>query len=268
MKQLITILFALLLGAQLTNAQPLKKIESFRDKVLPQYGTYFNQAQLTESGQLKLSAASGYIQSAANDKKTIMQNIASAWRDSLVLVQYGTKHELWRWNGTTGDTRLIDTWDMALPAVANMPEAKPQKMIMHPWFCYVGGQVSFDSQKYVNISLNTRLGFFLLKDRWDFATSISAGRAGSAEATSTGWSNLGVMSRVHFPLKKYNISPNIGGELTLASFGDTQPAFTPSLVLGVSWFVGIGRVDIGIKIGDITSASGGYSMYPGLKNVK
>jgi hypothetical protein len=76
------------------------------------------------------------------------------------------------------------------------------------------------------------------------------------------------MTRVHFPIKKYGISPNIGGELTLASFGETSPAFTPSLVLGLSWFVGFGRLDIGIKIGDITSGIGGYSMYPGLKTVK
>jgi len=267
MKQLLILLFAILLGTQQTFAQSSIKLESFRDKVLPQYNTYFNQAQLSENGQLNLTAVDKYILLPTDSKKGIMLNITNAWRDSLVIVHYGSKSELWGWNMNTG-ARLLDEWDMALPPAALMPAAKVPEMILHPWFLYLGGQIMFDSQKNVNISFNTRLGFFLLLNRWDLATTVSAGLSGNADAEATPWSNIGVMSRVHFPIKKYGISPNIGGELTLASFGSTQPAFTPSLVLGVSWFVGFGRLDIGIKIGDITSGTGGYSMYPGLKTVR
>ncbi|MFA5973834.1 MAG: hypothetical protein WC780_15900 [Lentimicrobiaceae bacterium] len=267
MKKLLILLFTILLGTQQTFAQSSIKLESFRDKVLPQYNTYFNQAQLSENGQLNLTAVDKYILLPADSKKGIMLNITNAWRDSLVIVHYGSKSELWGWNMSTG-ARLLDEWDMALPPAALMSAAKAPDMILHPWFLYLGGQIMFDSQKNVNIAFNTRLGFFLLLNRWDLATSVSAGLSGNADAAGTPYSNIGVMTRVHFPIKKYGISPNIGGELTLASFGDTSPAFTPSLVLGLSWFVGFGRLDIGIKIGDITSGTGGYSMYPGLKSLK
>jgi len=267
MKKLLILLFTILLGTQQTFAQSSIKLESFRDKVLPQYNTYFNQAQLSENGQLNLTAVDKYILLPADSKKGIMLNITNAWRDSLVIVHYGSKSELWGWNMRTG-ARLLDEWDMALPPAALIPAAKAPEMILHPWFLYLGGQIMFDSQKNVNIAFNTRLGFFLLLNRWDLATSVSAGLSGNADAAGTPYSNIGVMTRVHFPIKKYGISPNIGGELTLASFGDTSPAFTPSLVLGLSWFVGFGRLDIGIKIGDITSGTGGYSMYPGLKSLK
>lgn len=266
MKQLLTILFAILLGSLQTNAQDSKKVESFKVNVLPQYATYFNLAELTENGQLKLFAIDKYISLPVDGKKAVMLNITSAWRDSLVLVHYGAKRELWGWNSVTG-TRLLDEWDMtALPA-AYTPVKTPN-MVMHPWFFYLGGQLLFDSQKNINISANSRVGFFLLLNRWDLAATLSAGLSGNADASGTGWSNIGVMSRVHFPIKKFGISPNIGGELSLVSFGNTSPAFTPSLVLGVSWFVGFGRLDIGVKIGDITSGTGGYSMYPAMRKSK
>lgn len=267
MKQLQTLLVTILLGTQLAFAQSSVKLESFRDKVLPQYSTFFNQALLTENGRLNLTAVDKYILLPADSKKGVMLNITNAWRDSLVVVHYGSKSELWGWNTSTG-ARLLDEWDSALPPAAYLPAAKAPDMILHPWFVYLGGQLMFDSQKNINISLNTRLGFFLLLNRWDLATTLSAGLSGNADAAGTPYSNIGVMSRVHFPIKKSGISPNIGGEISLASFGDTQPAFTPSLVLGISWFVGFGRLDIGIKIGDITSGTGGYSMYPGMKRMK
>jgi hypothetical protein len=267
MKQLLTILFAILLGSQWTYAQDSKKAESFRANVLPLYATYFNQAELTENGQLKLSAIEKYISLPADGKKAVMLNITAAWRDSLVLVHYGSKRELWGWNIVTG-TRLLDEWDMAMLPAAYIPMAKTPNVVMHPWFFYLGGQLLFDSQKNINISANSRVGFFLLLNRWDLAATLSTGLSGNADATGTGWSNIGVMSRVHFPIKKFGISPNIGGELSLVSFGNTSPAFTPSLVLGVSWFVGFGRLDIGVKIGDITSGTGGYSMYPAMRKSK
>jgi len=264
MKQLITILFVVLLGSQQTYAQAANKLDSFRTGILPKYSLYFNQADLTDNGQLNLSAAEKYILLASDEKKAIIGNVASAWRDSLIIVHYGSRSELWGWGAATGNTKLLDIWDRAAsPSV--IPVSSAQKVKAHPFFCYFGGQLMGDSQKSINLSINTRVGFFLLLNRWDLAATVSAGRSGNADATSTGWSNVGVMSRVHFPIKKTGFSPNIGAELTVASFGETSPALTPSLILGISWFVGIGRLDIGMKIGDITSGMGGYTMYPGAR---
>ncbi|MFH1320094.1 MAG: hypothetical protein ABII90_05500 [Bacteroidota bacterium] len=262
MKQLLTILFALLFGSQQTYAQVSKKLESFREKVLPEYSIYFNQVELTENGQLNLSAVDKYIGLSADGKKAIMVNITKAWQETLVLVNYGSKRELWGWIAETGSAKLLDEWDFNAPQLVKMPTAIPQKMNLHPWFFYVGGQLGGDNQKNINLSFNTRFGFFLLINRLDFATTLSAGVTGNVNNTITMWSNFGLMSRVHFPIKKYGISPNIGGEITTSSFGKTQPTVSGALVLGISWFVGFGSLDIGIKIGNVVTGMGGYTMVP------
>lgn len=265
MKQVFVILFALLLGSQQSYAQTSEKLESFRANVLPQYSMYFIQAELTENGQLKLFAVDRYSGLSADGKNAIMANIASVWRESLVLVYYGTERELWGWSVETGDTQLLDEWNLNAP---QLPKAMKIVSSNHPWFFYIGSLFSGDSQKNINLSLNTRLGFFLLLNRWDLATTLSAGLSGNADATPSGWSNIGLMSRVHFPIKKYRISPNIGGEITVASFGTAPSDVNASLVLGISWFVGIGSLNIGVKIGNISTGMGGYTMGPRIKNNK
>jgi len=267
MKQVYIILFALLLGPQQTNAQASKKLESFKEKVLPGYSMYFNQAELTENGQLNLSAVDKYILLSADGKKAIMVNISKTWRDSLVLVHYGSKRELWGWSTETGNARMLDEWDLNAPQLAKTQLEKPQIPVSHPWFIYVGGQFGGDNQKNINLSLNTRVGFFLLRNRWDFATTLSAGLTGNVDATSTGWANVGLMSRVYFPIKKLGISPNIGGEISMASFGSTQST-NKSLLLGISWFVGFGSLDIGIRIGNEVSTVGGLTIAPRIRNNK
>lgn len=267
MKQVPIILFALLLGSQQTYSQVSKKLESFKEKVLPEYSMYFNQAELTENGQLNLSAFNKYILLSSDGKKAIMVNISKTWRDSLVLVHYGSKRELWGWSAETGNAKLLDEWDLNAPQLPKPLLAKPQITVFHPWFFYVGGQLGGDNQKNINLLFNTRLGFFLLLDRWDFATTLSAGLTGNLNSTSTALVNVGLMSRVHFPIKKYGISPNIGGEISLASFGGTQST-NKSLLLGISWFVGFGSLDIGIRIGNEVSAMGGLTVSPKIKNNK
>jgi hypothetical protein len=104
-------------------------------------------------------------------------------------------------------------------------------------------------------------------NRWDLATTLSAGLSGNVEDTGTGWANVGLMSRVHFPIKKLGISPNIGGEISMASLGGTQTT-NMSLLLGISWFVGFGSLDIGIRIGNEVSTVGGLTIAPRIRNNK
>lgn len=269
MKKLLAILFIVLLGLQQTFAQAPKKLDALRDKVLPQYSTYISNAEITDNGQLSLSAYDSYAALPAASKKSILSTITTSWQDSVVMVHYGSKCELWGWNARTSETKLLDEWDMAVIIPApKIQVTEAQKTNLHPWFLYLGGQFMGDNMQNINLSYNTRIGFFLLLNRWDLATTLSAGVSGNVDADGTPYANIGLMSRVHFPLKKYKISPNVGAEMTYVSFGETESTFVPSLVVGLSWYVGIGRVDIGIKIGDITSGMGGYSMYPGLKHVK
>jgi len=269
MKKLPAILFIFLLGWQQTFAQASGKLDALREKVLPQYSNYISNAEITENGQLNLSASDSYAALPAASKKSILSNITTTWRDSTVMVHYGSKGELWGWNARTSETKLLDEWDMAvIVPVPKIQVPAAQKTNLHPWFLYLGGQFMGDNMQNINLSYNTRIGFFLLLNRWDLATTFSAGVSGNVDADGTPYANIGLMSRVHFPLKKYKISPNVGAEMTYVSFGEAESTYVPSLVVGLSWYVGIGRVDIGIKIGDITSGMGGYTMYPGLKHVK
>lgn len=264
MKQAYIILFTFLLGFQQTYAQVSKKLESFKEKVLPEYSTYFSQAELTEKGQLNLSAIDKYILLPADGKKAIIADISKTWQDSLILVHYGSKRELWGWKAETGNARLLDKWDLNASQLTKTLPEKPQTTTYHPWFIYVGGQLGGDNQKNINLSLNTRFGFFLLMNRWDLATTLSAGLAGNVEATSTDWVNVGLMSRVHFPIKKLGISPNIGGEISMASLSGTQST-NKSLLIGISWFVGFGSLDIGVRLGNEISTVGGLTIAPKIK---
>ena len=267
MKRLLPILFTILLGSQQMTAQVSGKFETFRDKVLPEYSMYFTQAGLTESGQLILSALDNYTGLPPDEKKAIMVNIARAWRDSLVLVKYGSKREVWGKSVESGSVSLLDVYDLN-----SLPLAKPVKTDnrSHPWFFYFGGQFGGDSQNNINLALNLRIGFFLLKNRWDFATTFSGGLTGNTKAVDggTGWVNTGLMTRVHFPIKKLGISPNVGGEVTVSVYGDTPASINPALVLGISWYVVFGSLDLGISIGNIVSGSGGYTMSPQIKRNK
>ena len=267
MKQVSIILFALLLGSQQTYAQVSKKLESFKEKVLPEYSIYFIHAELTENGQLNLSAVDKYILLSADGKRAIMVNVIKEWRESLVLVHYGSKRELWGWNAETGSTQMLDEWDLNLPQLARIPITKQQKTALHPCFYYVGFQMGGDNQGNMNFSLSTRLGFFLLLNRWDFATTFSTGITNNINSdVSKVWSDFGLMSRVHFPIKKCGISPNIGGEMTFAPYGGSSSIVSGAFVVGISCFVGFGSLDIGIKIGNEVTTMGGYTVSPGIRS--
>ena len=128
-----------------------------------------------------------------------------------------------------------------------------------------------DPNHNINLSLNTRLGFFLLLNRWDLAATYSANFIGNDSSSDiTGQSNVGLMSKVYFPIKKYNISPNVGGELSLASYTDAQKVTTQSInesvLIGISWYVGFGSLDIGFRAGKEVTTMVGFTIFPNLKS--
>ena len=266
MKKLFILLFALLLGSQHTIGQGSGKLESFRETVLTGYNVYFTRADLTGAGKLSLAATDSYNALSADAKRTIMVSVTKAWNDSLVLVHYGSKREIWGRSSESGDIELLDVLDlnsapMAIPVIRNAQ--------LHPWFFYVGGQFGGDNQNNINLALNLRVGFYLLINRLDMATTFSAGVTGNTAATgagsSSGWVNTGLMGRVHFPIKKLGLSPNVGGQLTVNLYGNTPATINAALLLGVSWYLGVGNLDIGISIGNIVSGSGGYTFSPQIK---
>ncbi len=271
MKKFYSLLFALLLGNLVIQAQDTQKLESFRNSALKEYRMYFSRAELTENGQLSLAASDQYIPLNADAKLKILENITSAWQQSLVLIRFDAKNELWGRNKDTGKTELLDVWDLkAAQAILTQPQ-ETGKFARHPWFFYLGEQGMYDTNKNINLSLNTRLGFFLLENRWDLAATYSFNFMGNADSdATTGQSNLGLMSKVYFPIKKYNISPNVGGEISMATVIDEQNVTTNSMnksfLIGISWFVGIGSLDIGIRTGDEVMTMIGFTIFPKAKS--
>jgi len=264
MKRFIFILCTILFSLQQTQAQDSKKIGLFREKVLPEYNMYFNAADLTVSGQLSLFAVEGYTKMNIEDKGAIMAKIFSAWKDSIVQVRYGSKREIWGFTGETRSLQLLDVFDLnsTLHLKTTIIASRP-----HPWFFYLGAQFGGDNQHDINVALNLRLGFFLLLNRWDLATTFSGGLTGNTQfiSAATGWSNVGLMSRVHFPIKKIGLSPNIGGQITMSVNGSTPAQVNGAVVAGLSWYVGIGCLDIGVQVGNVVTGMIGFTLAPKIR---
>ena len=273
MRQLYILLFALLLGNQYIHAQVSTKMETFMGKVLTEYKLYFNKAELTENGQLSLSALDDYFMLPVEKKNEIMEYITYQWQGSLVLVHGGTKNELWGRNSENGKTNLIKDWNLNESQPTITQTSEPEKLSRHPCFFYLGGLGMMDSNQNINFALNTRLGFFLLLNRWDLAATYSINFMGTKDSENvTGRTNIGVMSKVYFPIKKYNISPNIGGGISMSSYTDAQKVTTQtvneSLLFGISWFIGFGSLDIGFQTGKEVTTMIGFTIFPRLKTRK
>src|ERR1035437_2817176 len=252
MKQVLLIISMLLIGFQHSVAQGSMTIESFNRNVLPQYMDYFNRAEQTTSGQLQLTATGKYNLSSFQEKNTILNGVVKNWHESLVLVHMNSKSELWGRNSETGNAQLLDSWDLSTPKNLKMSGSKIEGTSKHPWFFYLGGMTYIDSNKNFDAALNAHVGFFLLLNRWDLAASYSEVVKGTTSSdVFSGQLSLGLLSKVYFPIKEMNISPNIGGQIdfnmTSNNSSATVTTFTPSLLLGVSWYVGIGSLDLGFK---------------------
>jgi len=273
MKQTLIILSMLLIVFQQSVAQGSTTIESFNRDVMPQYQDYFNRAELTANGQLQLTATGKYNLLTLQDKKNLMIGVIKNWQKSLVLIHINSKSELWGWNNDSATAMLLDSWDLSSPTHLRMSGSKMEGTSRHPWFFYLGGMTYLDSNKNFDAALNAHVGFFLLLNRWDLAASYSEVIKGSTSSDNfSGQLSLGLLSKVYFPIKELNISPNIGGQFDfniISNNGtDAVTTVTPSLLLGVSWYVGIGSLDIGCKIGNGVTTLIGYTIIPGFGQAK
>ena len=267
MKQIYLLLVLLILGNQLIMAQDSKKMEIFLGKVLDEYGPYFDKAEFTVNGQLSLSGLDNYFMLTMDNKTKILEDITANWQDALVVIHGESQNELWGRNSQNGKTNLIEQWGLNQTPLATEPVSEQQKLSKHPWFFYIGEQGMGDSNDNISFALNTRLGFFLLLNRWDLAAIYSINFMGTAGSDDLiGQMNTGLMSKVYFPIKKLNISPNVGGGISLNTVSDAQNNKTSSvdksIILGVSWFVGFGSLDIGVQTGKEVTSMIGFTFFP------
>jgi len=261
------IIISLLLGincwAQTGNGDFQK--ESF----LSQFGAYFENAEMSESGVIRLQSKESFASLSSEKKSTIMELVLSKGY-TLASVSYGYKRELWQ-KAASGTAVEIDSWDLNTLYTPKTTLKTLEKTAIHPWFVSFGLNSNFTSDgNDIGLYLNARLGFFLLKNRWDLALSYSLGISGAGD-NSNATSDLGLMSKVYFPIKKYNISPYVGLGISYL-WSDVSDGYTDvytstsdiPILLGISWYVGPGSVDAGVQISENNNSvfTVGYTFSP------
>ena len=235
-------------------AQSENGFDSFKKDILSQFGTYFENVEISGDGNINLYATAAYNSLLPVKKNTIIETILSKSTNNFVIVQYQYKRELWKKEPKNNMVNLIDIWDMnSIMRTSNVKA--PQKTNSHPWFFYLGagggGILSSGSNSETqgdNLNLTSRLGFFLLKNRWDLALSYSCLFTDYSDA-STYTMTIGLMTKVYFPIRKFNISPYIGVGVSDISTASSDSYDTP-VYLGISWFVGHGSLDLGFQYGN------------------
>jgi len=275
MKKLLILILLLVVAHQVSFAQnATDKLNVFRSGVLPSYSVYFASAHLTPDNQLELIATADYSLLSANGKKTMMDNLLRSWHETLVIVKFESKRELWGSEADTHKALLLESWDINAAAPVQASQANPSpasKTSMHPWFFYLGGSEMIDSNKNINVAFSSSVGFFLLKNRWDLAATFSGSMMGNfgSESDMAGQTSIGLQSKVYFAIEKYHISPNVGFEIARARYSISETvskSFTPALVTGISWYVGIGSLDLGFRIGEQSMVMIGYTFVPRIKS--
>ncbi len=270
MKRLHTSIVVLLIGTQIIFGQDQNaKLESFRTEVLAKYSSYFSGAGLEENGQLRLTALESFRRLESSGKEDIMNILLRSWQEELVVVHMESRRELWAWNSETGNSQLIDTWDLNPEPVTSVSAVPQSDIAKHPWFFYIGGAQQMDSFQNINGALNARIGFFLLSNKLDLAVSLTETLSGNLEDESHSMmTSIGLGSKYYFPIKKSNLSPNLGAELAVTIPSEGEVAFTPSMLAGVCWFVGPGCFDAGLRVGSTSMVIIGYTLIPKFKSAK
>lgn len=277
MNKLKILIILLLAGLQASFAQnATDKLKTFRTAVLPSYSVYFTSAELSPDNQLELIATTDYSLLTTGGKKTMMDKLLLSWNETLVIVFFDTKRELWGSDTETKKALLLETWDISasVPVQAEQVNASPaSKNSQHPWFFYIGGSEMIDSNKNINVAFSTSVGFFLLKNRWDLAATFTGSMMGNFgnETDMALQNSIGMQSKVYFPIEKYHLSPNVGFEIARARYSISESvskSFTPALVTGISWYVGIGSLDLSFRIGKQSVVMIGYTFIPKFKSAK
>ncbi|MDX9772074.1 MAG: hypothetical protein RBT02_01485 [Bacteroidales bacterium] len=244
----------------------MEKLVQFRTDMMPKYGTYFTSADLDDGDRLILKAGIPYSNLADDDKQSIMEVLLRSWQEPLVIVICETRRELWGWDSQVRSASLIDLWDLNPEPVAVETSTEPSAVARHPWFFYVGSAQQIDSDKNINAALSGRVGVFLLRNKWDMALTLSEAVAGNLESEDLSiTTSAGVMSKIYFPIRKYNIGPNAGAEVAVTIPSGGKATFTPSFLVGLSWYVGIGSMDVGLRVGSNTMMMLGYTVIPNFK---
>ena len=146
-------------------------------------------------------------------KKELIKSNANKY--AVKIVNVITNHTVELWRVYYIGAMLVDSWDMN-STDSNMEKMKttnyPVRNIEHPWFVNISASMS--TINTVTINGYGRIGFFLMKGRWDMAVNglVSCVKTSTvAEGDRSDYSySLGFDTRVYFPIKSIKTSPFIG----------------------------------------------------------
>lgn len=247
MKHFYILILALIIGQQ-SFAQNNSEFDVFKKNILSLFDAYFENVEMSGEGKINLYATATYHLLPTLTKNTVIETVLSKSTANLAIVNYQYKSELWKKEPKNNRIDLIDTWDMNSITQTSHTNA-PQKTNAHPWFFYLGAGGTFTDETDDNSSVyfSSRLGFFLLKNRWDLATTYTFSNTDNGD-TSSSISNIGLMTKAYFPIKKINISPYIGTGISyIISDNFSNDTYEIPLYLGISWYVGFGNLDVGFQ---------------------
>ena len=179
------------------------------------------------------------------NKKNIIKTEAD--KNSVKSIYVISEHRGELWNIGYNFVNMIDYWDMNNPSEGsnNNKDQGVRRSLKHPFFFNASGSLS-SSNNYLNINAYGRYGFFLLKNRWDFALNCLIGyNKGIGENKSKGNFNnsIGLDTRVYFPLKQIKIKPFAGLGMAYA-FGGGNKSFTLPVSVGINFPIKDGYIDI------------------------
>jgi hypothetical protein len=228
---------------------------------LSEKAQYFEDARLIEDGALEIKAKKTFTDMDTSKKSAILELSLKKWDGEMIFIRSdysehnieGYKTELWTKNKHTGLISLVGNWDLNSTDVSKFLPKQLETTRKHPWFFYIGGQANFNDD-YFSMSWNARIGSFLYKDRWDIALSGSY----SGDNVTT-MAELGLMSRLFCPIRKYNLSPYIGAGFSWGHIEDGGGYTRTMLLLGSSWYVGHGSLDFGLQISKDFNVTIGYT---------
>ncbi len=271
MKHIYTIVF-ILVSCQYGVAQN-KNADNFISKLLSENVQYFENAKLNDNGTLEIQVNDSVYSSIDPSRKSIILEVAlKKWDGEIFFIHSGYNREIWKKDIKTGQVSLVGQWNLNDPEIYKYLPKMLQTTKFHPWFFYIGGQSSFNSD-YTNVLLSARIGSFLLKDRWDLALSGSFSVNGN-DINSMVTAEFGALSKVYFPIKKYNVSPYVGGGFSrvytssnmdidmgmgMESTSVDNSYWNEMLLLGVSLYVGPGSLDFGLQFGKNFNVAIGYT---------
>jgi hypothetical protein len=226
------------------------------------FNDYFER--LSDDTHLNLYAKAAYGTLPEDEKILILRKIFAAQnKDKFIVVHYKNQREVW-YKNASGKPIILDAVNLDMDA-QKIIEDKKERFVKHPWFVYGGGQSSFTTDDITNIYVNSRIGFFLMANRWDLALSLTINTTIETNISF----GAGLVSKFYLPVERYNFSkelqkmrihPYVGGGITrnyVINTADRENytgswATDFSVLTGVNWYFGPGSFDIGLQYGNVS----------------